>query len=76
MSQQYASEAGVGGNIDWHSGSVYLTSSIQDYNLEQWAIDNNITRGIEVKKIFFEGLPAITLIFPLANPKVNILSIC
>ena len=63
MSQQYASEAGVGGNIDWHSGSVYLTSSIQDYNLEQWAIDNNVVGGIEVKKIFFEGLPAINQLY-------------
>ena len=63
MSQQYASEAGVGGNIDWHSGSIYLTASLQDYNLEQWAIDNNITGGIEVKKIFFEGTPAINQLY-------------
>ena len=63
LSQQYASEAGVGGNIDWHSGSVYLTSSIQDYNLEQWAIENNISGGIEVKKIFYERIPAINQLY-------------
>jgi hypothetical protein len=63
LSQQYASEAGVGGNIDWHSGSIYLTSSVQDYNLEQWAIDNNITGGIEVKKIFFDRIPAINQLY-------------
>ena len=63
LSQQYASEAGTGGNIDWHSGSVYLTSSVQDYNLEQWATDNNITGSIEVKKIFFERIPAINQLY-------------
>jgi hypothetical protein len=63
LSQQYAEEAGVGGNVNWYSGSVYLTSSIQDYNLEQWAVDNNIEGGIEIKKIFFEGIPAINQLY-------------
>ena len=63
MSQQYASEAGTGGQIDWYSGSVYLTSSIQDYDLKQWAIDNNVTGGIEIKKIFYENKPAINQLY-------------
>lgn len=60
LSQQYAAEAGAGGNLTWYSGSVTLTASIQDYDLTQWAIDNNITGGIEIKKIFHEGPPAVT----------------
>jgi len=63
MSQQYAEEAGTGGNVNWYSGSVYLTSSVQDYNLEQWATDNNITGGIEIKKIFFDSIPAINQLY-------------
>lgn len=63
MSQQYAEEAGVGGNVNYYSGSVYLTSSVQDYNLEQWAIDNNITGGIEIKRIFFDSIPAINQLY-------------
>jgi hypothetical protein len=63
MSQQYASEAGTGGQIDWYSGSVHLTSSQQDYDLKQWAIDNNITGGIEIKKIFYENKPAINQLY-------------
>jgi hypothetical protein len=63
MSQQYATEAGVGGNINWYSGSVSLTAGVQDYNLEQWALDNNIEGGIEIKKIFFEGIPAINQLY-------------
>jgi len=60
LSQQYAAEAGAGGNITWYSGSISLTASIQDYNLSQWALDNNITGGIEIKKILHEGPPAVT----------------
>jgi len=63
MSQQYASEAGTGGQIDWYSGSVNLSSSVQDYDLKQWAIDNNVTGGIEIKKIFYENKPAISQLY-------------
>jgi hypothetical protein len=63
ISQQYASEAGTGGSFDWFSGSIYLTSSQQDYDLKQWAIDNNITGGIEIKKVFYEQIPAINQLY-------------
>ena len=63
MSQQYAEEAGTGGNVTWFSGSVVLTSSIQDYDLSTWAVQNNITGGIEIKKIFYEGTPAISQLY-------------
>jgi len=63
QSQTYAEEAGTGGNVNWYSGSVYLTSSVQDYDLGQWAIDNNITGGIEIKKMFYEGTPAINQLY-------------
>jgi len=63
LSQQYAEEAGSGGNIDWYSGSIVLTSSVQNYDLNQWAIDNNITGGIEIKRVFFEGPPAISKLY-------------
>jgi len=63
MSEQYGEEAGVGGNVTWFSGSIALTSSVQDYDLGQWAIDNNITGGIEIKKIFYEEVPAINELY-------------
>jgi len=63
LSQQYAEEAGTGGNVTWFSGSVVLTSSIQDYDLNTWATQNNITGGIEIKKIFYEGTPAINQLY-------------
>jgi hypothetical protein len=63
QSQTYAEEAGTGGNVTYYSGSVYLTSSVQDYDLGQWAINNNVTGGIEIKKIFYEGIPAINELY-------------
>ena len=63
MSQQYAGEAGTGGNVTWYSGSVHLSSSIQDYDLGKWAIDNNITGSIEIKKVFYEQIPAINQLY-------------
>lgn len=63
MSQQYAEEAGVGGNVNWYSGSVTFTSSIQDYDLVDWAVSQSITGGIEIKRIFHEGVPAISELY-------------
>ena len=59
LSEQYGTEAGVGGDVTWYSGSVVVTGSVQDYDLEAWAVENNLTGSdIEIKKIFFEPLPA------------------
>ena len=63
LSQQYGEEAGVGGTIDWYTGSIYLTASIQDYDMNAWAQANNIQGRIEIKRIFYEAPPAITRYF-------------
>jgi len=59
LSEQYGAEAGTGGNINWYSGSIPITGSVQDYDLEQWATDQGITGSIEIKKVFYEESPAI-----------------
>ena len=63
LSQQYGEEAGVGGNVNYYSGSIALTASVQDYDLEAWAIANGITGSnneaqIEIKRVFYQSLPA------------------
>lgn len=63
MSEQYGEEAGVGGNVTWYSGSIPLTASVQDYDLADWAISQSITGGIEIKKIFYEEVPAINELY-------------
>lgn len=64
LSEQYGTEAGTGGNTDWHSGSIALTASVQDYDLNQWAIDNGYEDGdLEIKRVFFEAPPAAVKFF-------------
>ena len=63
LSHQYGEEAGVGGTVSYRSGSIKLTPGVQDYDLNQWAIDNNIQGRIEIKRVFYEAPPAITRYF-------------
>lgn len=65
LTQQYGAEVGAGGNLNWYSGSIPLTASIQDYDLSQWSIDHNITGGIEVKRIFYDPIPAVNQVYNL-----------
>ena len=60
LSEQYGEEAGVGGNVNWYSGSISLTSSIQDYDLDAWALNQGISSSIEIKKVFYEAPPAVS----------------
>jgi hypothetical protein len=63
LSQQYGEEAGVGGTIDYHTGSLDLKAGQQNYDMNQWAIDNGIQGRIEIRRIFYEAPPAITRYF-------------
>ena len=68
LSEQYGEEAGVGGNVDWLSGSIRLEAGVQDYDLSQWALDNNISGGIEIKEIFYQDTPAVSEMYtPYGN---------
>ena len=59
ISEQYGEEAGTGGNTNWYSGSVVLTGSVQDYDLDAWAQANGISgSNLEVKRVFYQGVPA------------------
>jgi hypothetical protein len=59
ISEQYGTEAGVGGNVNYYSGSVILTASIQDYDLDKWAQDRGISgSNLEIKQVFYQGVPA------------------
>ena len=62
LTQQYGSEAGVGGNVPWYTGIIPLTASVQDYDLNNWAAEQGITGslGIEITRVFFQESPAIT----------------
>ena len=63
LSHQYGEEAGAGGNVTYYSGSLKLEPNQQCYDLTQWAIDNGIEGGIEIKRIYYEAPPAINRYF-------------
>jgi hypothetical protein len=64
LSQTYASEAGSGGNITYHTASFKMTPGEQDYDLRKiMSSSYGITEPIEVKRIFYQEPPAIVRYF-------------
>ena len=75
LSNQYGTEAGVGGSVSWHTGSLTLTPGVQNYDMKSWATSQNIQGGIEIKRIFYENTPAITRYFdPYAGAGAGMMS--
>jgi hypothetical protein len=63
LSQQYGEEAGVGGNVTYYKGLLPLVAGQQRYDLKQWATNEGITGGIEIKRVFFQPPPAINQLY-------------
>jgi hypothetical protein len=63
LSQQYASEAGAGGNVTYYSGALALSPGVQEYDLGTWAISQSISGGIEIKSVFYQSLPAVSQMY-------------
>ena len=76
ISKNYGTEAEVGGFVTKFTGSLGVTASKQEYNLDQWAIDNGIEGGIEIRKVFYDAPPAILRYFdPYAGTGTGIQSL-
>ena len=63
LAENYGSEAGSGGNVTWYSGSIPLTASVQEYDLNTWKDTQGITGSIEIKTVFYQNTPAIVRYF-------------
>ncbi len=60
VAEQYGTEAGVGGTVDFKSGSIDIASGSQVYDLNAlWAAPSESGEAIEVRKVFYESTPAI-----------------
>ena len=60
ISEQYGSEAGVGGTIDMKSGSISIRSGSQVYDLNRLYADvSESGKAIEVRRVFYEAPPAV-----------------
>lgn len=76
IAKNYGTEAVVGGNVTKYSGSLDITGSVQNYDMDAWAAAENITGGIEIRKIFYESPPAIQRYFdPYAGTGTGIQSL-
>jgi|TARA_Y100001938_G_C8035474_1_gene403086 hypothetical protein len=60
ISEQYGTEAGVGGTIDFKSGSISIQSGSQTYDLDtKFADISESGKAIEVRRVFYEAPPAV-----------------
>jgi len=76
ISEMYGTEAGSGGNTTYYTGSIALTSGVQDYDLNDWAVSQSIVGGVEIKRVFYEAPPAIVRYFdPYAGTGTGIQSL-
>jgi hypothetical protein len=79
IAEDYASEAGVGGNYTLISGTLHMEPGVQDYDLNAWAAASaslNPGDRIEIRRIFYEEPPAIVRYFdPYAGTGTGIQSL-
>ncbi len=64
ISEQYGTEAGVGGTVDFKSGSISVNSGSQVYDLNTLYADvSESGQAIEVRKVYYESSPAVSRYF-------------
>ena len=76
ISNNYGTEAGVGGDVTLNRGSIQVTPGTQEYDLKAWASGSGITGSIEIRKVYYEAPPAIMRYFdPYAGTGTGIQSL-
>ena len=63
LAKQYGTEAGVGGDVDIKKGSISIASGSQEYDLNELFVDGSTSGSIEVKRVYYEGTPAMQRFF-------------
>ena len=64
IAEQYGTEAGVGGTVDFKSGSISVNSGSQVYDLNTLYADvSESGAAIEVRKVYYESSPAVQRYF-------------
>lgn len=75
MADAYGEAIGVGGNVEWYTGSIKLEPLKQVYDMQAWALasaslaDND---RIQIRRIFYESNPAINQYYdPYIGGSIN-----
>jgi len=64
IAEAYGSEAGVGGSVEYRTGSIQMKKDQQVYDLKDFAASQSVAKNdIEVKEIFYQSDPAIVRYF-------------
>ena len=63
LAKQYGSEAGVGGDIEYKKSAIPISSGSQEYDLNTLVADVSGSGAIEIKRVYYEGTPAIQRFF-------------
>jgi hypothetical protein len=75
IADNYGAQIGVGGTIEYYSGSIPLTASIQVYDMQKWAVDNgHISSGdrIVIQEVSYKGNPAVNQFYdPYIGGSIN-----
>jgi hypothetical protein len=77
IAEQYGTEAGSGGSINYKTGSIDLVAGQQNYSLSaSFTAVSESGNHIEIKKIYYEATPAIVRYFdPYAGTGTGIQSL-
>lgn len=64
IAEGYGTLVGVGGNIDISKGNIAITSSVQEYDLqEMWGAVSESNERLQITKVYYEATPAIQRFF-------------
>ena len=63
LSKQYGTEAGVGGDVEYKKTALAVRSGSQEYDLNDLIGDASESAAIEVKRVYYEGTPAMQRFF-------------
>ena len=64
ITDQYGTEIGVGGNVDWKQGHISVTDGTQSYDLNAlYAAVSESGESIEIRRVFHDNTPAVTRYF-------------
>ncbi len=64
LSEQYGTEAGVGGSVTLKTGSISVNSGSQVYDLQElWGSVSESSKRMEIRKVFYDASPAVVRYF-------------
>jgi|TARA_R110000765_G_scaffold277038_2_gene375034 hypothetical protein len=64
IAEGYGTEAGVGGSVEYYSGSINLITGQQTYDLNDFATSQSISTGdLEIREVYYQEPPAIVRYF-------------